>query len=124
MIRRRQRDWFRILRDLMAAGCSMAEVGRQCGGKGTGTVQHWSEGGDPKDADARVVLALYKRHCPEKYRAHMEAWDPDALEFEDRPRLHVKPDHAIRGRPRPRRVAVIRSRPEEQIDFFEIQEAT
>lgn len=113
MIKRRQRDWFRILRDLMGVGVTMAEVGRLCG-KDKGTVQHWSEGGDPKDADARVVLALYKKHCPELYEVHMAEFEPDVLEYV-RQVVFVKPDRAIRGRPRPRRVAVVASG---QFEFF------
>jgi hypothetical protein len=66
---RRQRDWFRILRDLNAAGVSMSLVARKCG-RDTSTVRMWAEGGDPKEADARVVLAIYARVCPAKYREH------------------------------------------------------
>lgn len=64
-----RREWFDILRDLMAAGVSMADVGRKCN-RNKKTVHLWAEGGEPKDSDARIVLALYAKHCPDKYRAH------------------------------------------------------
>ncbi len=70
----RRRDWFRILRDLMRAGVSMSYVARKCG-RTTTTVENWAEGGDPKDADARVVLALYARHCPVQYAEHAKVFD-------------------------------------------------
>lgn len=65
----RKRDWFRILRDLQAAGCSYHAVARKCDRNPT-TVQAWAEGVDPKELDARIVLALYAKHCPDKYLAH------------------------------------------------------
>ncbi len=65
----RRRDWFRILRDLMGAGVSMAEVGRSCN-RTRFTVHNWAEGGEPKESDARVILTLYAKHCPDKYRVH------------------------------------------------------
>lgn len=70
----RRRDWFRILRDLMEAGISMSEVGRKCN-RETRTVTRWAEGSDPKDADARVILHLYAKYCPEKYRAHAKEFE-------------------------------------------------
>lgn len=70
MIRKQKRDWFRILRDLMDAGYSMSQVARSCG-RDKKTVFEWSErGGEPRDSDARIVLSLYARFCPEKYMAH------------------------------------------------------
>jgi len=78
MTANRPRDWFRILRDLMGAGVSMSEVGRRCG-RTVGAVQHWSDGGEPRDSDARTVMALYKKHCPEKYRVHMMQIHPDMV---------------------------------------------
>lgn len=68
-LQQKRRDWFRILRDLMAANVSMAKVARACG-RDQKTVSHWSEGGEPKDSDARVVLALYARFCPAQYAEH------------------------------------------------------
>jgi hypothetical protein len=114
-VRKVQRPWFRILRDLMAAGISMAKVAKVCGKTGgASTVQHWADGGDPKDADARVVLALYRRYCPEKYEAHMKEFEADVLAFQP-PVVMVKADRHIRHRPRPERVAVS---PSGQFDFF------
>lgn len=113
MVKRSPRDWFRILRDLMAAGISMHKVARACGRKAPGTVQHWAEGGEPKDSDARVVLALYRQHCPEKYEAHMREYEPEVLAYEKK--VWVKPDRHIRGKPRPELVGV---NPSGQFDFF------
>lgn len=44
-------------------------VARLCG-RDVKTVQHWANGGDPKDTDARVVLQLYARFCPAQYHEH------------------------------------------------------
>lgn len=112
MIKKRSRDWFKILRDLMKAGISMHKVGRVCG-RTVQAVAHWGDGGEPKDSDARVVLALYKQHCPDQYKAHMEEFEGDVLQFQ-REVVYVKPDNSIRGRPKPRMVAVSPS----QFDFF------
>lgn len=114
----RRRDWFRIIRDLMAARISMHKIAVHCGRRATGTVQHWSDGGEPKDTDARIVLALYKKHCPEQYLKHMQEFDPDVLNIEKTTVL-VEPDRGIRGRPRPRRVAVTRTPVGLQDDIFE-----
>lgn len=65
-MQKQKRDWFRILRDLMAAGVSMHQVARVCG-RHPKAVLAWAEGGDPKDTDARMVLQLYARFCPSKY---------------------------------------------------------
>jgi hypothetical protein len=70
----RRRDWFRILRDLAAAGISMAEVGRKCG-RSKDAVQGWSEGSEPKESDGRVVLALYAKHCPMEYLEHQRHFE-------------------------------------------------
>jgi hypothetical protein len=115
LIRKKVRPWFRILRDLMAVGVSMAKVAKMCGKSGgASTVQHWADGGEPKDSDARVVLGLYRRHCPEKYEAHMKEFEADVLDFQP-PLVPLKPDRAIRHRPRPDRVWV---KPARQFDFF------
>ncbi|ALV06689.1 hypothetical protein [Roseateles depolymerans] len=66
---RKKRDWFRILRDLSAAGVSMSLVARKCG-LHSSTVRMWAEGSEPKESDARTVLAIYARVCPAKYREH------------------------------------------------------
>ena len=65
----RRRDWFMILRHLMAEGISMGAVARKCG-RDVCTVRNWGEGGEPKESDARTLLALYAKHCPAKYREH------------------------------------------------------
>lgn len=70
----RKRDWFRILRDLMAAGVPMSAVARKCGRDGT-TVKNWADGSEPKESDARVVLALYAKFCPEKYVEHQKQFE-------------------------------------------------
>ena len=119
-VKKKQRPWFYILRDLMAAGISMAKVAKVCGKTGgASTVQHWADGGDPKDADARVVLALYRRYCPEKYEAHMKEFEADVLAYQP-PLVMVKADRHIRARPRPDRVAVQQAG---QFDFFVTEEA-
>lgn len=69
-----RRDWFRILRDLMAQGVSMSIVARKCDRHVTAVVG-WAQGGDPKEADARVVLALYAKHCPAQYKAHQRKYE-------------------------------------------------
>jgi hypothetical protein len=72
--RKTRRDWFRILRDLMAAGISMSSVARKCD-HDVCTVRNWAEGGEPKESDARIVLAMYARHCPVQYRAHQRHFE-------------------------------------------------
>jgi transposase-like protein len=62
----RRRNWFAIVRDLMRVGIPMAEVARRVGRDPT-TVQAWTEGGEPRESDARIVLALYAKHCPKQY---------------------------------------------------------
>ncbi|MGC4062953.1 MAG: hypothetical protein QM749_19775 [Aquabacterium sp.] len=71
---RRRRDWFTILRDLKKASISYHIVARKCG-KAVGSVVHWAEGGDPKDADARIIMALYAQHCPEQFAAHQRLYE-------------------------------------------------
>lgn len=71
---RRRRDWFRIIRDLMASGVSMGEIGRKTQRDKT-TVQKWAGGNEPKESDARMVLALYAKHCPTLYLAHQKEFD-------------------------------------------------
>lgn len=112
----KRRDWFRIVRDLMKAGVSMRKIATICGKSCAGVVQHWTEGGEPKDTDARVVLELYKRHCPDAYVKHMQEFDPDMLSI---PKVAVLPNTAIRGRPRPRKVMVARTPTGLQDDMFE-----
>lgn len=75
---RRRRDWFRILRDLCAAGVSYAAVARKCDRHVT-AVKGWADGADPKDTDARIVLALYAKHCPLKYVEHQREFEISAM---------------------------------------------
>lgn len=70
----RRRDWFRILRDLTAVGVRYSYVARKCN-RDSKTVQNWADGGEPKESDARIVLALYAKHCPLKYLDHQRAFD-------------------------------------------------
>jgi hypothetical protein len=70
----RRRDWFRIIRLLMGAGVSMGDIGRKCGREAT-TVKHWADGGEPKESDARIVLALFAKHCPGEYAAHQQHFE-------------------------------------------------
>lgn len=70
----RKRDWFRILRDLMQAGVPMRQVARKTG-RDAGTVQHWADGSEPKESDARIVLGLYAKHCPVQYLAHQKDFE-------------------------------------------------
>jgi hypothetical protein len=65
---KRRRDWFLVLRILMRHGVTMADVGRECGRRRE-TVQAWAEGGEPKETDARIVLALLAKHAPAAYAA-------------------------------------------------------
>src|SRR5690606_18966514 len=58
-----KRDWGRILHGLARVGITYAEVGAKCN-RNASTVANWAAGGDPKDSDARVVLALYAKHLP------------------------------------------------------------
>ncbi|MBP6901039.1 MAG: hypothetical protein KBC73_13170 [Burkholderiaceae bacterium] len=58
-----------MLRDLMLSGIAMSDVARACGRSPT-TVQAWAEGSEPKESDARIVLALLARYCPEAYAVH------------------------------------------------------
>lgn len=70
----RRRDWFRILRDLMAVGVSMTAVARKCN-RDVSAVRGWANGSEPKESDARVVLALYAKHAPLKYLDHQKDYD-------------------------------------------------
>lgn len=61
-----KRDWKRILHGLASIGITYAEVAAKCN-RNPSTVANWASGGDPKDTDARIVLALYARHLPEDF---------------------------------------------------------
>lgn len=73
-VTKRKRDWFRVIRTLNGLGVSAAQIARECG-RDTGAVKHWSAGGEPKESDARIVLALLAKHDPEAYRAHQAEFD-------------------------------------------------
>lgn len=73
-VSRRKREWFVILRDLMKAGVSMSKVARKCNRDPT-TVYKWSDGAEPRESDARIVLALYASVCPEKYVEHQREFE-------------------------------------------------
>jgi hypothetical protein len=75
MMATRRRDWFRILADLRRAGVKTRQIARKTG-RNAGTVLNWAEeGAEPKESDARVVLALYAKHCPELYAEHQKAFE-------------------------------------------------
>ena len=73
-VNNRRRDWFRILRDLAAVGVSMSCVARKCG-RTANAVRGWADGIDPRESDARVVLALYAKHLPQQYIAHQREFE-------------------------------------------------
>ena len=73
-VNRRRRDWFWIIRRLMAHGVSMGAVARACD-RDVGAVKHWQDGGEPKESDARIVLALLAKHAPDEYRRHQAEYD-------------------------------------------------
>ena len=73
-VNRRRRDWFWILRTLMRYGVSMGQVARSCG-RDVGAVKHWQDGGEPKESDARIVLALLAKYAPDEYRMHQAEFD-------------------------------------------------
>ena len=106
-----RRDWFRIIRDLAAvrdsAGVSltMAYIARKVG-RSKDAVQAWAEGSEPKESDARIVLALYAKHCPEKYRAHQAEYEIRVTEVVQ----EQKPEPAKRA-PRPAASAKWRAHP-------------
>lgn len=64
----------------MRYGISMREVARTCG-RDIGAVKHWQSGGEPKESDARIILALLAKVAPEEYRRHQK-------EFEIRVEVH------------------------------------
>ena len=59
-----RRDWGQIIRALEGSGVSIKEIARRVQRADT-TVLHWINGGEPKESDARKVLALYRRHIGE-----------------------------------------------------------
>lgn len=73
-VTKRRRDWFYIIRTLMRYGVSMGDIARVCG-RDVGAVKHWQDGGDPKETDARIVLALLAKFAPDEYRQHQKEFD-------------------------------------------------
>lgn len=73
-VNKRRRDWFVILRALARHGVSMSDVARACD-RATTTVQAWGEGSEPKESDARIVLALWAKVAPDEYRRHQAEFD-------------------------------------------------
>ncbi len=61
-----KRDWFTIIRTLMRYGVSMEHIGAVTGRK-RNTVRAWQNGSEPKESDARIVLALLAKVAPEEY---------------------------------------------------------
>lgn len=90
--KKQRRDWFQIIRvDLAYAGISQAKVARACN-RDPKTVENWTLDNEPKDSDARVILALYKKFCLDKYITHMKEFQPDlVLEYDLPPPAPKKP---------------------------------
>lgn len=65
-VNRRPRDWFAILRTLARHNISMEQIARICG-KASSTVQRWQYGAEPRESDARIVLALLAKYAPDEY---------------------------------------------------------
>ncbi len=100
------RDWWRILRDLKAAGVSLAAVGRKVD-RDESTVWGWGErGAEPRESDARVVLALYAKHCPELYAQHQALYaiacgaEAEASEAAALGRLVLLAQHRAKRKPK------------------------
>lgn len=73
-VNKRKRDWFHVIRTLMKYHISMADIAKACG-RDTGAVKHWQDGGEPKESDARIVLALMAKYAPEEYRKHQAEFE-------------------------------------------------
>lgn len=73
-VTKRKRDWFALIRMLMRYGVTMSEIAKHCG-RDVSAVKHWQNGGEPKESDARIVLALLAKHAPEEYRRHQAEFD-------------------------------------------------
>lgn len=65
-VNKRRRDWFAILRTLGRFGVSMHDIARACG-RHHSAVRGWQYESEPKESDARVVLALLAKHAPDEY---------------------------------------------------------
>ncbi len=65
-VNKRRRDWFAILRTLARHGVSMADVAAACC-RSPSSVKAWQYLSEPKESDARIVLALLAKHAPDEY---------------------------------------------------------
>ena len=66
-VSKRRRDWFTIIRTLAKHGIRMPAIAKATG-RDPSAVKHWANGGEPKESDARIVLALLAKVSPEDYR--------------------------------------------------------
>ena len=66
-VAKRKREWFVVIRTLMRYGVSMGQISAATG-RNKSAVKHWQNGGEPKESDARIVLALLAKAAPEEYR--------------------------------------------------------
>lgn len=73
-VAKRKRDWFVVIRALMRRGVSMGDIASACG-RDKSTVKGWHDGGEPKESDARIVLALLAKHAPEEYVQQQREFD-------------------------------------------------
>lgn len=71
---KRKRDWFQVIRALAKHGVRMPEIARATG-RNVGAVKHWANGGEPKESDARIVLALLAKVDPDEYRRLQAPYD-------------------------------------------------
>lgn len=73
-VAKRKRDWFMIIRTLARFGVTMADIAKHTG-RNLGSVKNWQNGGEPKESDARIVLALLAKHSPDEYRKHQAEFE-------------------------------------------------
>lgn len=73
-VAKRKREWFFVIRALANHGIRMPEIARATG-RTIGAVKHWSDGGEPKESDARIVLALLAKVAPEEYHRLQAPFD-------------------------------------------------
>ena len=57
----RRRDWFAIITELGVAGVPLSTIAKAVGCSKSAVIA-WKMGGEPKESDARKVLALYRRN--------------------------------------------------------------
>ena len=73
-VSKRRRDWFQVIRALAKHGVKMPDIAKATGRHVT-AVKHWADGGEPKESDARIVLALLAKVSPEDYRRLQAPFD-------------------------------------------------